>query len=89
MNYLQQATDPDGWVVPEKLSKLLYMSMEELAFMTANTVEILKSVDCYSATPVQTNLKTMVVVIERITPWAGTVSQAVVWFRNEPISSVW
>lgn len=69
------------------IARQLHVNKTQLADVLGIGVESLRRSNRERAARVQTRMRDMVEIINRVQPWAGSVNQAFAWYRSQPLPS--
>jgi hypothetical protein len=86
-DFLDEVIDKDGVVEAEHLSGILRVTKGELAHAGGLPRESVSKLARMKTMNTQTRLRQVTEIINRITPWCGSVQQAFAWYRSQPIPS--
>ena len=84
----QKLMDTDGYVSPRLLPDAFHATVKKVAELTGLAVEAVSKKTRARSKRSQQRLHDMIMVLNRVTPWSGTVFQAYAWYRSEPIPSL-
>jgi len=84
----QKLIDAQGYVNPRRLADELHTTVKEVANLTGLSIEAVSKKTRVRSKSSQQRLRDMVMILNRVTPWCGTVFQAYAWYRSEPIPSL-
>lgn len=85
--FLDEVIDEAGVVEPERLSDILRVTKGELAHAAGLPRESVSKLARMKTVKTQTRLREVTEIINRVTPWCGSVQQAFAWYRSQPIPS--
>lgn len=69
------------------IAQRLSVNKSQLADVLGVGVESLRRSNRERAGRIQTRMRDMVEIINRVQPWAGSVTQAFAWYRSQPLPS--
>src|SRR5699024_6521659 len=69
------------------IASRLHVNKTQLADVLGVGVESLRRRNRERAAKVQTRMRDMIEIINRVQPWAGSVNQAFAWYRSQPLPS--
>ena len=75
-----------GAIAPDRLSAALQITRGELASSLGLSRDAVSKTVRLARPPVQTRLREMVEILNRVRPWAGTPQQAFAWYRSQPLA---
>jgi hypothetical protein len=76
-----------GAIESRAIASHLHVNKVQLADILGVGVESLRRRNREQAAKVQTRMRDMVEIINRVQPWAGSVNQAFAWYRSQPLPS--
>lgn len=85
--FTEQLIDSEGFVSPRELADTFHTTVKEVAALTGLSMDTVSKRDRSRSKSAQKRLRDMVMIINRVTPWCGTIFQAYAWYRSEPIQS--
>jgi Antitoxin Xre/MbcA/ParS C-terminal toxin-binding domain len=85
--FLTEVHLADGRIAPDLLSAELHITKSELALAAGLSRDAVSKSARLAAKATQSRLRDMVEIINRATPWAGSVGQAFAWYRSQPLPS--
>ncbi len=77
----------DGLIEAGSLSDRLRVTRTELASAAGLSRDAVSKTARQTSPSTQARLRDMVEIINRVTPWAGSVAQAFAWYRAQPLPS--
>ena len=77
----------DGAISAKSLAEQLHLNKTQLADALGVGAESLRRQNRERAARVQTRMRDMIEIINRVQPWAGTVNQAFAWYRSQGLPS--
>ncbi len=77
----------DGAISAKSLAEQLRVNKTQLADALGVGAESLRRQNRERAARVQTRMRDMIEIINRVQPWAGTVNQAFAWYRSQGLPS--
>ena len=83
----QKLIDDSGFVNPKAVAEEFHTTVKGVAQLVGLSVEAVSKKDRLRSKASQKRLRDMVMIINRVTPWCGTVFQAYAWYRSEAIPS--
>lgn len=87
--YVAKSNSPPQALPPtgdgDALSQMLGISKRELAESAGLPVASLSRKTRASAAHTLSRLREMSEILHRVTPWAGSIGQALAWYRSEPL----
>jgi hypothetical protein len=84
---LSEALTDEGTIATDRLAALLRVTKTELAAATGLSRDAVSKRHRLAARATQTRLRDTVEIINRVTPWAGSVVAAFAWFRSQSLPS--
>ena len=72
-------------IAPDRLSAALQITRGELASSLGLSRDAVSKTVRLARPAVQTRLREMVEILNRVRPWAGTPQQAFAWYRSQPL----
>lgn len=69
------------------IARQLHVNKTQLADILGVGADSLRRKNRERAARVQTRMRDMVEIINRVQPWAGSVNQAFAWYRSQPLPS--
>lgn len=69
------------------IAERLHVNKTQLADVLGIGVDSLRRSNRERAGRVQTRMRDMIEIINRSQPWAGSMNQAVAWYRSQPLPS--
>ncbi|HHJ12694.1 MAG TPA: DUF2384 domain-containing protein [Chromatiales bacterium] len=88
MAHARQFLDENGFVNPRRLAESLHTTVKEVAELSGLPVEAVSKRQRLHSKRAQKRLRDMVMVLNRVEPWCGSLFQAYAWYRSEPIPSL-
>ncbi len=88
LGYLDRYFGKDGVVDIARLADIFHMSKAQLAETTGLPVTTVTKNDRMTAPKTQARMTEMLEIIARITDWAGSETQAMAWYRAQPIPAL-
>ncbi len=82
-----QVIDADGFVSPKKLAYQFHTTIKDIATISGLSIDSVTKKNRSQALSSQKRLKEIVLILNRITPWCGSIHQAYAWFRSESLPS--
>lgn len=77
-----------GQVSTARLREVLRLSLRDLARLTGLPYESVRKSDRVVSTKVQRRLQDWIALLDRVTPWAGSLAQALAWYSAYEIPSL-
>jgi uncharacterized protein (DUF2384 family) len=75
----------EGVLVPDRVADALRMSKTQLAETVGIKREALYKWNRVKTPKIQTRVREMVEIVDRVKDWAGGREQALAWYRSQPI----
>ena len=85
--FLSEVITDQGTVATDRLAELLHVTKTELALATGLSRDAVSKQSRLRSRQTQTRLRDTVEIINRVTPWTGSVGRAFAWFRSQPLPS--
>ena len=85
--FLSEVITDQGTVATDRLAELLHVTKVELALATGLSREAVSKQSRLRPRQTQARLRDTVEIINRVTPWTGSVGRAFAWFRSQPLPS--
>jgi hypothetical protein len=85
--FLAEVLTDQGAVATDRLADLLRVTKAELAAATGLSRDAVSKRARVSAPATQARLRDTVEIVNRVTPWSGSVGGAFAWFRSQPLPS--
>src|SRR4051812_14711367 len=82
---LNDVINHNGLIDADRLSAALRITQIELAAASGLSQDAVSKKKRLQAPAPQTRLREVAEIINRILPWCGSVTQAFVWYRSQPI----
>jgi hypothetical protein len=82
---IDEVIRPDGLVETGRLSERLRVTKTELAHAAGLSRDAVSKSARLSSPSTQARLRDMVEIVNRVTPWAGSLPQAFAWYRAQPL----
>jgi len=86
-DFLAEAMTPEGYVAIDRLTVELRVTKVELAAAFGLSRDAVSKAARARSRATQARLRDVVEIINRVLPWAGSVSQAFAWYRAQPLPS--
>ncbi|MHA1537515.1 MAG: antitoxin Xre/MbcA/ParS toxin-binding domain-containing protein [Alphaproteobacteria bacterium] len=86
-NFLTEVMTSDGQIAADRLTDKLRITKAELARAFGLSRDAVSKTSRVVTRPTQTRLRDVVEIINRIQALAGSVPQAFVWYRSQPLPS--
>jgi len=83
----QKLIEDDGFINPRNLANTFGTSVKTLASIAGLSVDAISKSKRAHSNKSQERLREMLLIINRVTPWCGSVFQAYAWYRSEPLPS--
>lgn len=77
-----------GQISTVRLREALRLSLRDLARLTGLPYESVRKSDRVVSTKVQRRLQDWIAMLDRVTPWAGSLAQALAWYSAYEIPSL-
>ena len=77
----------NGTIESRLIAQQLHVNKAQLADVLGIGVDSLRRRNRERAASVQTRMRDMIEIINRVQPWAGSVNQAFAWYRSQPLPS--
>jgi len=81
--FLKQVFTEDGLVSADRISDLLKVSKKELAAANGMSRDALSKSNRLRSQATQSRLRSLVEILNRVLPWAGSPMMAWAWYRSE------
>lgn len=85
--FLETVIDAEGLVATDRLAEQLHITKTELAIATGLSRDAVSKQARTASRATQARLRDTTEIINRVTPWSGSVGRAFTWFRSEPLQS--
>jgi hypothetical protein len=85
--FLSEVITDQGTVATDRLAELLHVTKAELALATGLSRDAASKQSRLRSRQTQARLRDTVEIINRVTPWTGSVGRAFAWFRSQPLPS--
>lgn len=82
----RDVVDHKGYIVPDALLDKLHITQQEFARAIGLSRSALSHRDRLHAASTQQRLRQIVELLQRIEPWAGSLSGAWSWYRTYPLA---
>lgn len=79
--------DDQGFVDPRVLADTFHTTIKEVAEATGLPFEAISKRQRLHSKRSQKRLRDMILILNRVQPWCGSIFQAYAWYRSEPIHS--
>jgi len=80
--------DSSGFIMADALVDQLHITKKELASAMGVSRDALIRKDRLQAVATQQRLRQMTEILQRVTPWTGSLSAAWAWYRSFPIAAL-
>ena len=85
--WLANVITEKGAVTTDRLAEVLRVTKTELAAASGLSRDAVSKRARSTARATQTRLRDIVEIINRVSPWAGSVGGAFAWYRSQPLPS--
>ena len=85
---LHEIFDKSGFITADALVERLHITKKELASAIGLSRDAIMRRDRLRAVVTQQRLRQTTEILQRISPWAGSLSAAWSWYRSYPIASL-
>ena len=85
--FLSEVITDQGTVATDRLAELLHVTKAELALATGLSRDAVSKQSRLRSRQTQARMRDTVEIINRVTPWTGSVGRAFAWFRSQPLPS--
>jgi hypothetical protein len=85
VGYLGQMTDDKGHVSIDRVALSFGMSKQQLAQTAGLKKQTLQKTNRLHAPKTQSRMREVLEIVSRVSAWAGGQTQAMAWYRAEPI----
>ncbi|MDX5298055.1 MAG: XRE family transcriptional regulator [Gammaproteobacteria bacterium] len=87
-NLIQDVISTEGLVSTDRLADRLHITKQELATATGLSKDAVTKTARANSSSTQRRLRETVEIINRILPWAGSLTGAFAWYRSQPLPSL-
>lgn len=86
-DFMAGVISDDGKVLTDPLVELLHITKVELANATGLSTDAVSKKGRANSLKVQTRLREMSEIINRVLAWTGSIPAAFAWYRSQPLPS--
>ena len=86
-NFTQKLIDDTGFVNPKLVAEAFHTTQKEVAQLSGLSIDAVSKLQRARSKTSQKRLHDLVLIINRVIPWAGSQFQAYAWYRSEPLPS--
>ncbi len=87
VEFLSEVITDQGMIATDRLAEVLRVTKTELAMATGLSRDAVSKQTRLRSRHTQARLRDTVEIINRVTPWTGSVGRAFAWFRSQPLPS--
>jgi hypothetical protein len=87
-NLTQELIESDGFINPRNMANTFETTVKTLASISGLSVDAISKSKRARSKKSQERLREMLLIINRATPWCGSIFQAYAWYRSEPLPSL-
>ncbi|MFZ1539268.1 MAG: antitoxin Xre/MbcA/ParS toxin-binding domain-containing protein [Chromatiaceae bacterium] len=87
VEFLSEVITEQGMIATDRLAGVLRVTKTELAMATGLSRDAVSKQTRLRSRQTQARLRDTVEIINRVTPWTGSVGRAFAWFRSQPLPS--
>lgn len=77
----------NDFISPDRITDVLHITQAELAESLGIPLESVSKANRVRTIAVQTRLRELIEILNRVVPWEGSPLAAYVWFRSQPLPS--
>lgn len=86
--FIKDVIEPQGYIAPDALVAKLHITKKEFALAIGLSQDAMIRKDRRESVATQQRLRQAMEILNRIEPWAGSISAAWSWYRSYPIASL-
>ena len=83
--FTEKLIDNTGFVNPKLVAAAFHTTQKEVAQLSGLSIDAVSKQQRARSTKSQKRLLDLVLIINRVIPWTGSLFQAYAWYRSEPL----